>query len=172
MRFQLPRVGVLAPTFAIVISALTGGSAVASVDGATVTGGGTVLVGPTLASFGINARAPGIGQLGRIEYRRHAKLADAHVNAPVVFAFAATAVTPTPNGSGGVAILVGDCTAPGADCPPGALSVVVLVVDSADSGSGTDVFQISFCSGPPSLTATGCSAAEGGTLRTGNIQVR
>src|SRR5207244_9773535 len=83
--------------------------------------------------------------------------------------------------SGGSATVAGDCTAPGSECPPGNLSALVYVEDNADPGGGYDVFRIFFCSGPPSLPGpgfggvtapSGCDGPEGGTLRTGNIQVR
>jgi hypothetical protein len=47
----------------------------------------------------------------------------------------------------------------------------VSVQDNSDQGPGSDVFQISFCSSMPSPSPSGCGLAEGGTLRTGNIQI-
>jgi hypothetical protein len=83
-----------------------------------------------------------------------------------------------PNGTGGSATLAGDC---GTECPPGSQSVLVYVEDNSDSGAGSDVFRIFFCSGPATLpppafnglsAPSGCDGPEGGNLRTGNIQVR
>jgi len=56
----------------------------------------------------------------------------------------------------------------------------VYVKDVSDSGAGQDVFNIYFCSVPPSPPSgfvpggpiTGCSGPEGDVLRSGNIQVR
>ena len=146
---------------------------------ATVSGGGTVVVAGvpnTLASFGVNAARPtgfvaGGAAVGHINYDKHAKVAGNHVNVPVVLMAAELTATPSPNGSGGRAILVGDCTAAGAECPAGIESVLVYVEDNADSGAGSDVFQISYCVLAPSLSSAGCTLAEGGVLRSGNIQV-
>jgi hypothetical protein len=145
------------------------------------TGGGTVLATPTyptsLASFGLNARRPvgfvsGGAAEGRINYDRHRNSTGRHVNVPVVLMQAFTTGTPTPNGTGGSAAIVGDCEAIGATCPAGSRSVVVQVEDNSDSGAGTDEFRILYCTGPFALPPSGCSGPEGGTLRTGNIQVR
>src|SRR6185312_9719252 len=72
----------------------------------------------------------------------------------------------------------GDCA--GATCPTDIGSVVVYVKDVSDSGAGQDIFNIYFCSGPPSPpgvfvpggTVPDCAGPEGDTLRSGNIQVR
>ena len=152
---------------------------------AKVTGGGTVLAAPTypttIASFGLNARRPqgfvaGGAAVGRINYDRHRNSVGRHVNVPVVLmqAFKGTGQT------GGTATLAGDCTAP-AECPAGYLSVLVYVEDNSDSGAGSDVFRIFLCTLGPALPGPtfngvtapgGCDGPEGGTLRTGNIQVR
>jgi hypothetical protein len=160
-----------------------------SVDAiAKVTGGGNVLAAPlyptSLASFGLNAKRPvgftgGGTATGRINYDRHRNSTGRHVNVPVVAMEAFTTVTP-PNGTGGKAAVAGDCSVLGSTCPPGSSSVVVYVEDNSDSGAGSDVFKIFFCSGgpilpPPSFTGgplSGCDGPEGGTLRTGNIQIR
>jgi len=153
---------------------------------AKVTGGGTVLAAPlymtTIASFGLNARRPpgftgGATAVGRISYDRHRNSVGRHVNVPVTLMQAFN----SGGQSGGSASVAGDCTAPGSECPPGNLSALVYVEDNADPGGGYDVFRIFFCSGPPSLPGpgfggvtapSGCDGPEGGTLRTGNIQVR
>src|SRR3989454_903205 len=70
--------------------------------------------------------------------------------------------------------LIGDCTAPASECPsntPAFQSVLVYVQDNSDTGAN-DVFQISFCTGPAVVSPLGCGAAEGGALRTGQIQIR
>jgi len=150
-----------------------------------VTGGGTVKLGvfpdEVLASFGINAKRPtgfvqdGTGAaLGRINYNKHAQVAGRHVNVPVTFMQLELSATPSPNGTGGKAQLIGDCTQAGVECPttpPGIRSVLVYVEDNSDTGAG-DVFQISFCTDGPSAAPVLCGAAEGGTIRTGNIQIR
>src|SRR5438128_1386887 len=117
----IPAVVVL--SFAVAIS-----DGLAQVDtAALVTGGGTVLAAPldpnTVASFGLNARRPagftgGGAAQGRINYDKHAMASGRHVNVPVVLMEAVI----TPNGTGGQASLVGDCTAPGAECPTGTKS--------------------------------------------------
>jgi hypothetical protein len=152
---------------------------------AKVTGGGTVLAWPTyattIASFGLNARRPpgftgGAMAVGRVNYNRHRNSVGRHVNAPVtqMQAFDGTGQT------GGSASITADCTPP-AECPPGTSYVLVYVEDNSDSGAGSDVFRIFNCTGSailpgPGFNGTtppvGCSAFEGGTLRTGNIQVR
>jgi hypothetical protein len=153
-----------------------------------VTGGGTVTVVGVpniLASFGINGkRPPGFtppgtngAATGRINYDKHAQIASRHVNVPVTFMQVELSTTPSPNGTGGRAQLVGDCTQPGVECPantPPFQSVVVYVEDNSDKANTSDVFQISFCTdaasaSPSSLT---CGAAEGGAIRTGQIQIR
>ena len=156
---------------------------------AKATGGGTVTAPvDVVASFGLNAKrlpgfTPGTGgpAKGRINYDKHVNLTGRHVNVPVVFMEAETTNTP-PNGTGGKATLVGDCAGPGAECPPAPNngSVIVYVEDNGDSGD-LDIFRIFFCSLGPSLPPpsfngttppTGCQPFEGGTLRTGNIQIR
>jgi len=152
---------------------------------AKVTGGGTVLAAPTyattIASFGLNARRPsgfinGGAALGRLNYDRHRNSAGRHVNAPVtqMQAFDGTGQT------GGSASIIADCTAP-AECPAGTSYVLAYVEDNSDSGAGSDVFKIYNCTGfavlpDPNFNGTttpaGCALGEGGTLRTGNIQVR
>jgi hypothetical protein len=153
-----------------------------------VTGGGTVLAAPTypttIASFGVNARrAPGFmaggAAKGKIHYNRHRNSVGRHVKAPVTAMQGTTSPRP-PNETGGNATLVGDCTVPGADCPAGTTYVLVYVEDNADKGAGSDVFRIFFCTGSPLLPPgfngitppADCGAPEGGTLRTGNIQIR
>ena len=152
----------------------------------SATGGGTVIAAPafatTEASFGLNADLtsglPG-DAMGRIEYDRHSQVAENHVTVPVKLMAGEAHGTPTPNGTGGNAVLAGDCTA--GECPGGFASVLVYVEDNSDSGAGTDVFRIFYCSGgpllpPPGFNGTtppfGCTGPEGGTLRSGNIQVR
>jgi hypothetical protein len=57
---------------------------------------------------------------------------------------------------------------------------VVYAEDNSDQGAGSDVFKIFFCTGLPQLppsnfngtSLAGCDGPEGGTLRTGNIQIR
>jgi hypothetical protein len=153
---------------------------------AKVTGGGTVLAAPTypttVASFGVNARRPpgfiaGGAAIGRINYNRHRNSVGRHVNVPV--SQMQVASNPLgPNGTGGSATLAGDC---GTECPPTMASVLVYVEDNSDSGAGSDVFRIFFCTGSATLPGpgftgitapSGCDGPEGGTLRTGNIQVR
>ena len=148
------------------------------------TGGGTVEVGPIVASFGLNAKRPanftgGGAAVGRINYDKHANvLGGHHVNVPVTFMSIILTTTPTPNGTGGSAQIVGDCQAQGAECPsnspgPAFRSVLVYVEDNADSGAGTDVFQISYCTDPATAIPVTCPVfEEGGTIRTGNVQIR
>jgi hypothetical protein len=148
------------------------------------TGGGTVAVGSIVASFGLNAKRPanftgGGAAVGRINYTKHANLVGGHhVNVPVTFMSIILTTTPTPNGTGGSAQIVGDCQAQGAECPsnapgPAFQSVLVYVEDNADSGAGTDVFQISYCTDPATAIPLTCPVGpEGQTLRTGNIQIR
>jgi hypothetical protein len=156
---------------------------------AIVTGGGTVIVPEgtmnVVASFGVNARRPdgfagGGAASGRVNYDEHANVGSRHVNAPVLFMEAALSAPPTQNGTGGNAAMSADCTAP-AECPSGFGSVLVYVEDNSDSGANSDVFRIFFCiagaSVPPtnfngSTAPAGCTGPEGGTLRTGNVQVR
>ena len=155
---------------------------------AKITGGGTVLAAPlypnTVATFGVNARRPadfvsGGAATGRISYDRHRDTTARHINVPVVIMQAVITNPQTPNGTGGDAALVGDCTMMGATCPPGDNSVIVYLEDNSDSGANSDVFKILFCAitaaPPPAGFAggpvSGCDAPEGGTLRSGNIQV-
>jgi hypothetical protein len=155
---------------------------------AKITGGGTVLAAPlypnTVATFGVNVRRPagfvgGGGAIGRIHYDRHRSTTGRHINVPVIFMQAVITNPQTPNGTGGAAALVGDCTAVGATCPTGDNSVLVYLEDNSDSGANSDVFKILFCTnlpGPPPAgfaggPVTGCDAPEGGTLRSGNIQI-
>ena len=153
---------------------------------AIVTGGGTVQADPTtVASFGLNAKRPagfiqnGTGAAqGRINYDKHAQLAGRHVNVPVTFMNAEIAATQTPNHTGGRAQLVGDCTQPGAECPsatPSYQSVLVYVEDNADSGAGSDKFEIFYCTSAASVTVISPTCPLFDTLvflRTGNIQIR
>ncbi len=147
------------------------------------TGGGTIALGPIVASFGLNAKRPanftgGGAATGRINYTKHANVAGGrHVGVPVTFMSIVLTTTPTPNGTGGNAQIVGDCTAPGAECPsnapgPAFQSVLVYVEDNADSGANSDFFQISYCTDPATSIPGGCLATDGGPLRSGNIQIR
>jgi hypothetical protein len=150
---------------------------------AIVTGGGTVMVtgiDSFVASFGLNAKRPagftgGGAAQGRINYDRHAQVSGGrHVNVPVTLMSAELSASPSPNGTGGRAQIVGDCTATAAECPTGSSSVLVDVTDGTDTGSG-DVFNISFCTGAATSNPPGgtCTLAEGGTaIRTGNVQIR
>ena len=154
---------------------------------ALVTGGGTIQLALGVASFGVNAKrpanyVPGSGDAeGRINYDRHFQLVGGRrVNVPVKYMLA-DVVPQGPNQTGGSATLVGDCTAPGAECPGSGTyrSVEVYVEDNSDQGAGHDVFQISFCRGSATLPSVtfpalpfGCDPFEGNTLRSGNIQIR
>jgi hypothetical protein len=155
---------------------------------AKITGGGTVLAAPTypntVATFGVNARRPagfmgGGTATGRIHYDRHRNTTARKIDAPVVLMEAVISTTPSPNGTGGKAALVADCNAIGATCPAGDNSVVAYVEDNSDSGANSDIFKIYFCTGtaappPPTINGgpiPGCDPPEGGTLRSGNIQV-
>jgi hypothetical protein len=189
------------PVQARVDAPQTGKSSLVTLDASAIakaTGGGTILAKPlhpyTVGSFGFNARRPvaftGDGAAeGRINYVRHKNMPNRHVNAPVVYMEAAPTPTP-PNSTGGDAVLSADCTGASgqAQCPATTqggftvLSVLVYVKDVNDSGEGSDIFNIYFCSvaaGPPTGffpggTPSGCDAPEGApdTLRSGNIQVR
>jgi len=149
---------------------------------AFATGGGTVSPdGIIVASFGINAKRPGAtfttgAAQGRINYDKHANVtAGRHVNVPVNFMMAEiTPIPGSPNGTGGRAQLGGSCSDVGAECPTGTAGVLVTVTDNSDSGAGSDMFQIQFCStaGSPGTPPSNCGLAEGGLLRTGNIQIR
>jgi hypothetical protein len=145
---------------------------------AMATGGGTVQSDPTtIASFGINAKRPpgfvqdgtGVAQ-GRINYDKHAQMAGRHVNVPVKYMLAEIASPQTGNQTGGKAQLIGDCQAPGAECPsapPGIKSVVVYVEDNSDSGADMDVFRIAYCTSTAAqfLTSPACFLAELDTSR-------
>ena len=85
------------------------------------TGGGTVFANPlpdrTVSSFGFNARRPvgyvpgGLGLAeGRLNYDRHRGGVGRHVNAPVVYMQSENDSPPTPNGTGGSATFIADCT--------------------------------------------------------------
>jgi hypothetical protein len=148
------------------------------------TGGGTVAIGSIVGSFGLNAKRPagfagGGAAVGRINFDKHANiLGGHHVNVPVTFMSIILSQTPTPNGTGGSAQIVGDCQASGAECPsnspgPAFRSVLVYVEDNADSGADTDIFQITYCTDPATSIPVTCpGGTDGGTLRTGNIQIR
>jgi hypothetical protein len=152
----------------------------------SATGGGSVTITAVpvniLASFGINGkRPPGFVQngsgaaLGRINYDKHAQVAGRHVNVPVTFMQVELSTTPSPNGTGGKAQLIGDCTQAGVECPantPAFQSVLVYVEDNSDVANTADKFQISFCTGVASASPLGCGVAEGGPIRTGQIQIR
>jgi hypothetical protein len=152
------------------------------------TGGGTVTVTAVpqniLASFGINGKRPvgfvqnGLGTaLGRINYDKHAQIAAGrHVNVPVTFMTVELSGAPSPNGTGGRAQLIGDCTQANVECPsntPAFQSVLVYVEDNSDTGAN-DKFQIQFCTDAPSasINQATCTVAEGGPIRTGQIQIR
>lgn len=168
--FETPVSSVLSPD---TIGLATGGGSV------TVTG-----VPNILASFGINGKRPagfvqnGTGTAqGRINYDKHAQVtAGRHVNVPVTFMTLELSATPTTNGTGGKAQLIGDCTQANVECPsntPAFQSVIVYVEDNSDTG-GNDVFRIQFCTDPASASVNQatCTPAEGGPIRTGQIQIR
>jgi hypothetical protein len=155
------------------------------------TGGGTVFAYPqpdkTVSSFGVNARRPvgfttgGLAE-GRVSYNRHRGGSGRHVNAPVILMESENSGTPGPNGTGGSASIIADCTVGQATCPPGNVQAIVYVEDNSDSGANSDIFRIFFCNAPqplplpdlsdPDAELQGCSGPEGGLLRTGNVQVR
>jgi len=150
------------------------------------TGGGTVeIVSPFVGSFGFNAKrppnfttgGPGVAT-GRINFDKHGNvLGGRHVNVPVTLMSINVSQTPTPNGTGGDAQIAGNCEAQGAECPshtPPFRSVVVNVTDNSDSGAGTDFFQILYCTDPGTTSfPVNCDPnSDGGTLRSGNIQIR
>src|SRR2546428_5417324 len=153
-----------------------------------VTGGGTVKITAIpidiVASFGINGkRPPGFIQdntgaaLGRINYSKHAQVGGRHVNVPVTFMQVELSTNPSPNGTGGKAQLIGDCTQAGTECPsqpPGIQSVLVYIEDNSDTANTADVFRIQFCTDVASASPSQitCSAAEGGPIRTGQVQIR
>jgi hypothetical protein len=149
---------------------------------AKATGGGTVTVPVNVvASFGFNGKRPpgfdgGGFATGRINYDRHAITPGGrHVNVPVTLMQAEII------GNGGRATLSGDCGGVGAECSNSANSVIVYVEDNGEPGTN-DKFKIFFCELAPFLPPTdfngttppvGCTlGVEGGTLRSGNIQVR
>ena len=156
--------------------------AVSLTNPGVASGGGTVSPDPANtscdASFGLNSVRPNSfpsGQaIGRLNYNKNDGCPNAHVNVPIVIKTIEATQTTGPNGTGGSAQMAGDCGALNSVCPPGIQSVQVSVQDNADSGAGSDIFKISFCSGAASPTSfpTGCGAEEGGLLSTGNIQVR
>jgi len=141
------------------------------------------------ASFGFNSQRPtnflsGTGgpSIGRLNFDEQGGLGR-HVNVPVTFKSAETNTTLSPNGTGGKATLVGDCTDATAQCPannPPFQSVLVYIEDNSDSGAGSDIFQISFCTvkfssppdGFPSTIPLDCVGIEGGFFDTGNAQIR
>lgn len=155
------------------------------------TGGGTVLAyaspDTTVSSFGLNARRP-VGYVsggfaeGRVNYDRHRGGTGRHVNAPVIFMQAENTDPPSPNGTGGSASIIADCTVGQATCPAGSVQAIVYVEDNSDSGANSDIFRIYFCNAPqalplpdlsdPGADLNGCVGPEGGLLRSGNIQVR
>jgi len=145
----------------------------------TAIGGGTVVVTSVpsvIASFGINGKRPtgfvsGGAAVGRINYDKHAPGSGRHVNVPVLFMTLELSATPSQNGTGGKAQLIGDCGAPAAECPSGTGSVVVYVEDNSDTGA-SDMFNITYCAGPAAVSPTGCVVTEGGRTRTGQIQIR
>jgi len=167
-------------------------SAISPTAQGAVSGGGTVTNPCGDASFGLNSvrpnTFPGGQALGRINYDRLGSCANAHVNVPVVLKSVTVSSTPTPNGTGGDAAIIGDCTTGDTNtaCPTGSppvTHVLVFTRDVADSGAGQDQFQIHFlnCGGTPTpptsfgATPDNCTEPlpfEGGLLTTGNIQVR
>jgi hypothetical protein len=183
----LPAIAVLALCAGVALSGGVAQSAGSQSPDTTAkaTGGGTVLAAPTytttIASFGLNARRPqgfisGGAALGRVNYNRHRNSLGRHVNAPVTQMQAFDGGGQT----GGSATIIADCTAP-AECPAGFSFVLVYVEDNSDSGAGSDIFRIFNCTGFANLPGSGfngttppagCDPFEGGTLRTGNIQVR
>jgi hypothetical protein len=155
------------------------------------TGGGTVFANPlpdrTVSSFGLNARRPvgfttGGFATGRVNYDRHRGGAGRHVNAPVIFMQSENSGMPSPNGTGGTASIIADCTAGGSTCPADNVQAIVYVEDNSESGANSDTFRIWFCTvahtlplpdlSDPNADLGGCSGPEGGLLRSGNIQVR
>jgi hypothetical protein len=177
----------------LIISAVLGtpaqagtGSAPNAQGEATVgiaTGGGTVdIVSPFIGSFGVNAKRPanftGVGEaVGRINFDKHGNvLGGRHVNVPVTLMQITISGTPSPNGTGGSANIVGDCQAQGAECPsstPAYKSVYVTVNDVSDSGANQDSFTIFYCTDPATSFPVNCPGGpDGGALRTGNIQIR
>jgi hypothetical protein len=112
---------------------------------ATLTGGGTIDVNGGIANFHLTVRRRGDGAIsGEMQYINHvtgAKIRSTKITSLVV--------------TGKTATLEGACTDGGLPC-----TFAVQVADGGESGT-TDTFSIS-------VTAR---ATEGGTLRTGNIQV-
>lgn len=192
----------LAPLVACSIALVVVGAFAHAIDAAmpaisptaqgVATGGGTITNPCGDASFGLNSVRPSSfpnGQaLGRIDYQRIGDCPNAHVNVPVILKSVTVSTTPTPNGTGGEAALLGDCGAAETACPsppdgPSTTHVLVFTSDVADDGARQDQFRILFlsCTGTPLPPTTfgqvpdGCVeslGAEGGLLTTGNIQVR
>jgi hypothetical protein len=111
-----------------------------------VTGGGTVNVAGGIANFGFIVQAQSsTGQIsGDLQYVNHASGAKVHS-----LTFTTLVI------SGNTATFSGTCTNNGAPC-----TFSVMVQDNGEPGTN-DVFTISINGGPP----------EGGTLRSGNIQI-
>jgi len=111
-----------------------------------VTGGGSISVAGGIGSFGFNAKrdAAGAPVDGNLEYVNHASGANVHSVTFTTFAV-----------SGNTASFGGSCTSNGAPC--------TFTVNAADNGEPgrNDSFEITVNAGP----------AEGGKLRSGNIQV-
>ena len=189
--FTLPIAIALMASIALVAPARAGTSSspngVLDTDAIGIaTGGGTIeIVSPLIASFGFNAKRPPNFQTGgpgfaagRINFDRHGNVVGGrHVNVPVTLMKITVTQTPTPNGTGGDAQIVGNCEAQGAECPshtPAFRSVVVLVTDTSDSGAGSDAFQILYCTDPGTTSfPAACPETDGGgTIRTGNVQIR
>jgi hypothetical protein len=170
-------------------------SSISSTAQGVVSGGGTVTNTCGDASFGLNSVRPSSfpnGQaLGRINYERLGSCPNAHVNVPVVLKAVTVSTTPSPNGTGGDAAIIGNCAPVDANtlCPsapsgsPPVTHVMVVTRDVADDGAGQDLLQIVFlnCTGapvPPSTlgaTPSNCTEtlpSEGGLITTGNVQVR
>jgi hypothetical protein len=181
-RFAISAAGFVALMMLVVIARADGGlfSSMSISNVGVATGGGTVTVDPANpscnASFGVNSVRPSTfpsGQaLGRLNYDKADGCSNAHVNVPITFK-AIEATQATSNGTGGGAQMLGDCGATNSVCPPGFATVQVRIQDNSDSGAGSDMFMISFCtSSATQFPATGCGPEEGGPLATGNIQVR
>jgi hypothetical protein len=111
-----------------------------------VTGGGTVYVSRGLANFGFSVRAQSsTGSIsGDLQYVNHASGANVHS-----LAFTTLVI------SGNTATFIGTCTNNSAPC-----TFVAMVKDNGEPGT-SDTFTISIDAGPP----------QGGTLRSGNIQI-
>jgi len=111
-----------------------------------VTGGGTINVSGGIGNFGFIVQAESsTGPIsGDLQYNNHASGEKIH---SVTFA--------TFTISGNTATFSGTCTNNGAPC-----TFSVMVQDNGEPGKN-DVFTISINAGPP----------QGGTLRSGNIQI-